>query len=439
VLRIGVLLLIVLSLISFWQARGDNIAQAALLNFTATLDGAQEVPPVTTPTTTGGAIRPAAFGTASFVLDEMFNTLRMTVTVFNIDCTGAQTPDPNDNLTAAHIHAGPAVTPATNGPVVWGFFGAPFNDNSPNDNVVTPFGVGVGCTIIGKWDPLEGNGTTLTAQIPNILAGRSYINFHTVQFGGGEIRGAILPAVALGVDFTASKSSSATTVTVNSPWTWTTHVSNAGNLTGTFATGQQIFRDNLPAGPAYSNATVANANGVTNSGSIACSVTASVLTCIAMAPVAFDAPSSIDFQVTATSAAAGTFVNPTGGICRADPDTAVIESNEGNNDCANTVTVSSAVVPTVLPTAMPTAIATAMPTVVAPVVPQVIPQVFQNPYAIPAIMGGIGDGTRNNTPIPARPVAVAPDQVAPLQPVLRPPSTGDAGLERRLGKLWRAF
>jgi hypothetical protein len=29
-------------------------------------------------------------------------------------------------------------------------------------------------------------------QLPNILAGNSYINFHTMQFPGGEIRGQIL-------------------------------------------------------------------------------------------------------------------------------------------------------------------------------------------------------------------------------------------------------
>jgi CHRD domain-containing protein/PEP-CTERM motif-containing protein len=32
---------------------------------------------------------------------------------------------------------------------------------------------------------------TLTAQLPNILSDHSYINFHTVQFPGGEIRGTI--------------------------------------------------------------------------------------------------------------------------------------------------------------------------------------------------------------------------------------------------------
>jgi hypothetical protein len=69
----------------------------------------------------------------------------------------------------------------------------PFKDNAPNDVVVTPFATGVGGTVSGKWDMNEGNATTLTAQLDNILSGRSYINFHTVQFAGGEIRGNIVP------------------------------------------------------------------------------------------------------------------------------------------------------------------------------------------------------------------------------------------------------
>ena len=53
---------------------------------------------------------------------------------------------------------------------------------------------GVGGTISGKWDLPEGNNTTLTAQLPNILSGHAYINFHTRRIGGGEIRGNIVPA-----------------------------------------------------------------------------------------------------------------------------------------------------------------------------------------------------------------------------------------------------
>jgi len=113
----------------------------------------------------------------------------MNATINNIDVGGAQTADTNDNLANAHIHAGASVAPGVNGPVVWGFFGSPFNDNTPNDAVSTPFGSGVGGTFSGKWDAPEGNGTTLAAQIANMRAGRAYINFHTSQFAGGEIRG----------------------------------------------------------------------------------------------------------------------------------------------------------------------------------------------------------------------------------------------------------
>ena len=158
----------------------------------ASLTNAAENPP-TVPTTAGGQPRPASFGTASFFIDSAASFMTFTATIFNIDVTGTQTPnDINDNLTNAHIHAGPLVTPTTNGGVVWGFFGSPLNDTAPNDFVFTPFVTGVGGTFSGKWDMAEGNGTTLTAQLPNILAGRSYINFHTTQFGGGEIRGNIV-------------------------------------------------------------------------------------------------------------------------------------------------------------------------------------------------------------------------------------------------------
>jgi hypothetical protein len=120
--------------------------------------------------------------------------MSFTATIFNIDLTGSQSPDPNDNLVAAHIHA-PA-PPGVNAPVVWGFFGMPFNDNNPNDVLMFPLPGGtLGFTISGKWDAPEGNNTTLAAQLPNILSGNSYINFHTMQNPGGETRGQITSAI----------------------------------------------------------------------------------------------------------------------------------------------------------------------------------------------------------------------------------------------------
>ena len=157
------------------------------------LTNAQEVLPSVPggvmPTTSTGTPRPASSGTATLMLNDALTALTYVISVFNIDFTGSQTLDTNDNLTNAHFHAGSAAAPTQL--VVFGFIGTPFNETMPNDVVVTPFVNGVGGTVSGKWDAPEGNNTTLTAQLPNILAGRAYLNFHTVQFSGGEIRGNI--------------------------------------------------------------------------------------------------------------------------------------------------------------------------------------------------------------------------------------------------------
>jgi hypothetical protein len=425
-LRFGAVLLLVIGLVILWPRSSTPPVEAAITNLAATINGAQENPPVTTPTTTGGAARPGAFGSASFVLDDVALTMTMNATIFNLDCTGAQTADTNDNLLLAHIHRG---APAVNGPVIWGFFGAPLNDNNPNNFVMTPFVIGVGCNMTGRWDAPEGAGTTLAAEVANILGGNTYINFHSQQFPGGEIRGQILPAAAPGTDLTAVKTSSAANVAVGAPWAWTILLTNGGAAPAVFPAGSVILRDNLPAGPSYGPVATIGSN-ITNTSAIACSIAANVLTCTATSPVAFNAGGSLNVVFIATSAAAGTFANPRGGgICSVDPDGAIIESTETNNACANTVTVGTT-------TATPVPTATSVP---IPIAPPVIPQQVQNPAAILAVQGGIGNGTRNNTPVPARPQAVAP-VIADPGLVIRPPSTGDGGLAAvRLGRVWSAF
>lgn len=177
-------------------ARADRIANVILTHDQESMQG--------TPVTSTGAPRPLAHGVGTLVLNSARTAITMTVTIYDIDVTGAQTADTNDNLTAAHIHVG--ATFGTNAPVRWGFFGAPDNDNDPSDLVVTPFSSGVGGTFSSVWNLNEGNaGTTLTDNLPAILAGLSYINFHTIQFPGGEIRGQIIfvpepsSVIALGV------------------------------------------------------------------------------------------------------------------------------------------------------------------------------------------------------------------------------------------------
>lgn len=169
----------------------DNLLASAGIapsNFIVNLTNSQENPPAN-PTTSGNTRRPASYGTATFSINSGGTAMTFAATINNIDFDGSKTADANDNLTNAHIHAGPSVTPTTNGPVVWGFLGNPFNDNNPNDVVSTAFSSGVGFTVSGKWDAPEGNGTTLAAQLSNLQEGRAYINFHTTQFAGGEIRG----------------------------------------------------------------------------------------------------------------------------------------------------------------------------------------------------------------------------------------------------------
>jgi hypothetical protein len=81
------------------------------------------------------------------------------------------------------------------------------------------------------------------------------------------------------------------------------------------------------------------------------------------------------------------------------------------------------------PAAQPTVSVAAPAPTATPVVlaaPVVIPQVFQNPG-----VGGIFNGPRNApTPRPqaVAPLIVDPNALAPGGVVLRPPSTGDAGL-----------
>lgn len=162
-------------------------AVAADVLFTASITHDQEVAQGSFLTALGQA-RPQSYGFADFVLNEAMTSFTFTATIYNIDVTGLQTTDTFDNLTAAHIHNAPA---GSNGPVRWGFFGSPDNDNNPDNLTVTPFAVGVGGTFSSTWDLPEGNNTTLMQQLPHILANNTYINFHTVQFAGGEIRGQI--------------------------------------------------------------------------------------------------------------------------------------------------------------------------------------------------------------------------------------------------------
>ena len=168
-------------------------AGAQPLTFTADLTTGQEVNPVALTYALTGLPRPVPSGFATLTLNASQTELMLVATITGIDVTGTQTADPNDDLRAAHIHAPAGL--GSNAGVVWGFFGTPFHDIIGPGGGCTPAPTGVGGTCQATWNLTEGNNTTLTAQLPNLLAGLAYVNFHTNQNPAGEIRGQIQLAV----------------------------------------------------------------------------------------------------------------------------------------------------------------------------------------------------------------------------------------------------
>jgi hypothetical protein len=189
-------------------------AQAVFL-FQATLTSDQETP-------VNGVKPPpqGSGGIAKFELNDSKSRLTYDVQLFGLDMRGVnpatavtergdslvppaspppQQPIPSDtdntdNFIRMHIHSqffGIA------GPIVFGMiessrvpnFSDTINDISPKDLVIDT----VNLHITGAWDSGEGTGgQTLASQLNNLFAGGLYLNVHTSDFRGGEIRGQIL-------------------------------------------------------------------------------------------------------------------------------------------------------------------------------------------------------------------------------------------------------
>jgi hypothetical protein len=121
--------------------------QPSTKSYHANMSNAQEVP-----ATTGNGR-----GTANVSLDP--GTRQITWTVTYIDLTG--------DATGAHIH-GPAA-PGANAAIV------------------------VNLAPSGLKSPLQGSATLTDAQIADLQSGNYYVNVHTAQNKGGEIRGQLVP------------------------------------------------------------------------------------------------------------------------------------------------------------------------------------------------------------------------------------------------------
>jgi hypothetical protein len=125
-----------------------SMAAAATMQYQATMNGAQEVPPKQTN------------GTGDAMASLNTDTRQLTYTVTWQGLTGP--------ATAAHFH-GPADPGANAGVLV------PIDGKSPKS-------------------PVHGTAKLTDAQIQELNAGKWYVNVHTAENPGGEIRGQVMEA-----------------------------------------------------------------------------------------------------------------------------------------------------------------------------------------------------------------------------------------------------
>jgi hypothetical protein len=145
-------------------------AHAGIINYGASLVGSQEVPPTGSPGT----------GTAFVTIDTVMQTLSVNVTFSGL----------GSGTTASHIHCceplGVNAMVATTTPTFPSF---PLGVTSGTYNMTFDL------TASSSYNPAfvtASGGTVALAEstlLAGLAAGQTYLNIHTTNFGGGEIRG----------------------------------------------------------------------------------------------------------------------------------------------------------------------------------------------------------------------------------------------------------
>lgn len=127
------------------------------------------------------------------------------------------------------------------------------------------------------------------------------------------------------------------------PWLWQITLNNFGDGAATFADGETLLLDNLPAAMiTYAAPTVARSVNTSGVEQIRCTISDADLRCRPEGgPVTIGAlTGAITIEFNARATAAGDYANPRpGGQCQVDPDNRIDESDETNNRCADTVKV----------------------------------------------------------------------------------------------------
>jgi len=137
-------------------------AAAQTMTLTAKLSGGEETPAI---------LNTGAVGTAEVSVDATSRELAVTLKVFNLPTAA----------TAGHIHIGPK---GIGGPTVFNF---PASLVGRTGDFTMVFRLG---DLAGVFTPRPAIGiSTIDDAIQSIVGGNSYVNVHTTQNPGGEIRG----------------------------------------------------------------------------------------------------------------------------------------------------------------------------------------------------------------------------------------------------------
>jgi len=146
------------------SVKSAHSERGSLLNFTAHLTGSQEVP----------SNNSKATGQAVFKLNKAGDELYYRLSVAHLE-----------DVRMAHIHLAPA---GQNGPVVVWLYPA-----DPPPVLIPGFFSGILQEGVITADDLVGvlAGSELSDLIDLMKEGSTYVNVHTVEFAGGEIRGQI--------------------------------------------------------------------------------------------------------------------------------------------------------------------------------------------------------------------------------------------------------
>ena len=134
---------------------------------------------------------------------------------------------------------------------------------------------------------------------------------------------------------------------VAQPFTWTVRVQNSGTATASFSNTQEILKDERPSTGVTSYGSPSTVAGGGATGTVSCAQSGSPisrdLTCTANGTVTVPVGGYFDIFYAATPSSVGTLTNPRSSAnCSTDRNGVITESNEGNNACSDSVSVSAA-------------------------------------------------------------------------------------------------